>query len=128
MNPKSLFLTWGMILAGVVTNVLGMYLIKMKMNDLGAIQVTSLGSVIQYFFMLAKSAAAMTGFVLFMIAPVPFAIALSRMELSTAYPLSIALSCLMVVPITALFFGETIGANKVIAIVMIITSLYFLYK
>lgn len=128
MNPKGFFLTWGMILAGVVTNVLGMYLIKMKMNGLGAIEVSSFGAFIGYFFTLAKSPAAIIGVVLFMIAPLPFAVALSRMELSTAYPLSIALSCLIVVPLSAIFFGEVININKIIAIVMIIASLYFLYK
>jgi multidrug transporter EmrE-like cation transporter len=117
-----------MILAGVITNVLGMYLIKMKMNALGAMDVSSFKPAIGYFFALAKSPVALTGVVLFMIAPVPFAIALSRMELSTAYPLSIAMSCLIIVPLTFVFFGEGVSPNKIVAILMIIASLYFMYR
>jgi multidrug transporter EmrE-like cation transporter len=100
----------------------------MKMNDLGVIDVNSLKAFFGYFFALAKSPVAIAGFVLFMVAPAPFAIALSRMELSTAYPLSVALSCLIVVLLSTTFFGEPFTLNKILAIAMIIVSLHFLYR
>jgi multidrug transporter EmrE-like cation transporter len=117
-----------MILAGAIMNVSGMYLIKMKMNTLGAMDVSSLRQAAGYLVALARSPAAVVGVVLFTIAPLPSAVALSRMELSTAYPLAIAFGCLILVPLTALFFGESVSVNKIIAIIMIVMSLYFLYK
>ncbi|MCM8790632.1 MAG: hypothetical protein NC938_02920 [Candidatus Omnitrophica bacterium] len=128
MNLKTFLLTWGMILVGVIMNVLGMYFVKMRMNELGAIELTSVKAVTGYFLSLVMSPLALVGLILFLLAPLPSAIALSRMELSIAYPLSIALSCLIIVPLASIFFGEIVNMNKILAIVMIIASLYFMYK
>lgn len=128
MNAKDLFLNWGMLLIGVITNVMGMYLVKMKMNELGGIDVSSMKMALGYFLLLLRSPLAMIGAILFIIAPFPYAVAISRMELSLAYPLSIALSCLIIVPLTFIFFGESITFNKIAAIAMILVSLYFLYR
>ncbi len=128
MGSKDLFLSWGMLLMGVLANVAGIYLVKMRMNELGGIQVSSVKVVVDYFLMFIRSPLATLGVVLFLLAPLPYAIAVSRMELSVAYPLSIALSCLILAPLTIIFFGEALTLNKAVAIVMIIASLYFLYK
>jgi multidrug transporter EmrE-like cation transporter len=107
---------------------MGMYLVKMKMNEMGSIEVGSLKVILNYFMMLVKSPLAVIGVILFMVAPLPYAISISRLELSLAYPLSIALSCLIILPLTFIFFGETITFNKITAVVMILISIYFLYK
>lgn len=128
MIVRDIFLSWGMLLIGVFTNVTGMYLVKMKMNELGGIEVSSLKAVLGYFLIFARSPLAVIGVILFLIAPLPYAIAVSRMELSLVYPLSIALSCLIIVPLTFIFFGESVTLNKIVAIAMILGSLYFLYR
>ncbi|MFA6078139.1 MAG: hypothetical protein WC779_00110 [Candidatus Omnitrophota bacterium] len=128
MHSKDIFLSWGMLFIGVIMNVMGMYFIKMKMNELGGMQVSSVKVLADYFLMFMRSPLAVVGVALFLLAPLPYAVAVSRMELSVAYPLSIALSCLIIVPLTFIFFGESVTANKVIAIFMILGSLYFLYK
>ena len=128
MNLRDFFLSWGMLIIGVFANVMGMYLVKMKMNELGGIEVSSLRMVVTYFLALARSPLAVIGAIIFLIAPLPYAIAISRMELSVAYPLSIALSCLILLPLTFIFFGESVTFNKVAATAMILASLYFLYK
>jgi len=128
MNAKNFFLSWGMLIIGVIMNVMGMYLVKMKMNEIGIMEVSSFKVVLNYFLMLIKSPFAVAGIVLFLVAPLPYAISISRLELSLAYPLSIALSCLIILPLTFIFFGESITFNKIAAVVMILISVYFLYK
>lgn len=128
MNSKDFFLSWGMILIGTFMNVIGVYLIKAKINDLGNIQFDSFRIVLNYFFALARSPQAMLGAIFIMAAPFPYAIALSRLQLSVAYPLSVALNCLLILPLSILYLGESVTLGKLAAIGMIIASLYFLYK
>ena len=128
MTAKDFFLSWGMVLAGVVMNVAGIYIVKLKINNIGAIQFDSMRVVVEYFLTLAKSPLAIIGGILIMAAPFPYAIALSRMQLSMAYPLSIALNCAIILPLSIIFLGESVTVNKLTAIGMVLISLYFLYK
>jgi len=50
------------------------------------------------------------------------------MELSVAYPASVALNCLILIPLSIIFLKEGISWSKVTGIGMILTSLYLLYK
>jgi multidrug transporter EmrE-like cation transporter len=121
-------MSWGMLLLGVVMNIGGIYIIKMRINSLGAVQFDSVKSVVMFFVSILTSPLAVFGGIITVLACLPYAIAISKLELSIAYPLSVALSCLIVVPLTAIYFGEGITANKMIGIAMILGSLYFLYK
>jgi len=125
---KDFMMSWGMISIGVLMNVFGIYAVKAKMNALGSVELNSIGAVLCYFIALAKSPMALAGAVLVMAAPIPYAIALSRMELSVAYPVSIALNFLIVLPLSVVFLGEAMNAYKLTGIGLIILSIYFLYK
>ena len=125
---KDFMMSWGMISIGVLMNVFGIYAVKAKMNALGSVELNSIGAVLCYFIALAKSPMALAGAVLVMADPIPYAIALSRMELSVAYPVSIALNFLIVLPLSVVFLGEAMNAYKLTGIGLIILSIYFLYK
>ena len=128
MNTKEFFLTWGMLLLGVLMNVFGVYVVKMKINALGSVQFSSIGTFFNYFLTLAKSPLALLGAAAILAAPFPYAIALSRMQLSIAYPVSVALNCLIIIPLTVLFMGEILTWYKVAGIGFMLISLYLLYK
>ena len=49
-------------------------------------------------------------------------------EISTVYPVSVALNFLILIPLTIIFLGESLTASKVAGIFFIIVSLYLLYK
>ena len=128
MIVKDFFLSWGMLFFGVLLNVFGIYLVKMKINTLGNVQLDSIAAVINYFFTLIRIPLVIIGGVAVLIAPLSYAIALSRMQLSVAYPVSVALNCLILIPLTVIFLGEGFNLNKAIGIVLILLSLYLLYK
>lgn len=128
MQLKEFVLSWGMLLIGVVMNVLGIYAVKARINTLGAVSFESVRSILGYFLALAKSPAAALGAVLVVLAPLPYAIAISRMQLSTAYPISISLNFLLLLPLSILFLGESLTIYKSFAIVLIIVSLFLLSK
>ena len=128
MNVKEFFLSWGMLFLGVIMNVVGVYLVKLKINELGAVQFDALMSVITYFIDLIRTPLVLVGAFFVLAAPLPYAIALSRMDLSVAYPFSIALNCLIILPIAVIYLGEGFTWNKAIGTGLIIISIYVLYR
>ena len=128
MTTKDFFLSWGMLLAGVIMNVFGISVIKMKMNMLGKIDFGSVTSFFGYFFSLAKTPSAFLGIVAVLVAPLPLAIALSRMELSVAFTVATALNFLVLIPFSILFLGEAFNVSKLIAAGLIVISVWLLYK
>jgi len=128
MHLKDFFLSWGMLFVGVILNVAGIYFVKMKINHIGVPHLDSFGAIFNYFTTLGRSPLVIVGLFLFFVACLPYAIALSRMELSVAYPVSVALNCLILIPLSIIFLKEDISWSKVTGIGMILTSLYLLYK
>ncbi|MDD5439151.1 MAG: hypothetical protein PHS37_03095 [Candidatus Omnitrophica bacterium] len=128
MNIKDLFLTWGMLLVGVLFNIFGIYAIKAKMNLLGAVQFTSVASVIGYFISLARYPMAIVGVVMVFAAPLPYALAVSKMPISVVYPISTALNFLILIPVSVMLLGETVSAKHIVAMALIVVSLYIFYK
>lgn len=128
MNQKNWILSWGMLLVGVIMNIFGTSVIKLKMNQLGRIDFTSIANVLGYFITLAKHPSAFLGMVAVLLAPVPLAVALSRMELSVAYPAATALNFLFLIPFSVLFLSEALTVSKMIAVGLIVVSVWLLYK
>ena len=128
MAIKEFFSTWGMVFLSVLMNTIGIYLIKLKMNEIGSINLESLRTIIWYFIQLIRMPLAILGGIIFFLAPLPSAIAMSKMELSVVFPLTVALSCLLLVPMSVLTLGESISAGKISAIIIILIGIYLLYK
>jgi multidrug transporter EmrE-like cation transporter len=128
MNAKDFFLSWGMLVIGVIMNIFGTSVIKLKMNLLGRIDFESFFGFCGYFVSLAKYPAALLGIIAVLAAPVPLAIALSRMELSVAYPVATALNFLVLIPFSIAILGETFTVTKLLAVGLIAASVYLLYK
>jgi len=111
---KEWFLSWGLLILSVIFNALGVFIIKLRLNELGAVKVDMLRSVFSYFFVMIKSPLVIVGLILFFFAPFLFAIALSRMEIVVAYPAQIGLNFIILVILAILFLGEQITILKVI--------------
>ncbi len=126
MNP---FLsTWGLIFIAAVMDVIGAFAVKAKINQLGSVNYAGIYNVIDYLFNLAKFPLVWFGTFLILTAPLPYALALSRMELSTAYPVIVILNALLLIPIAVIFLNESLTLYKVIGYIIIIIGLYFIHK
>ena len=128
MAIKDIFLSWGMLVLSVIFNALGVFIIKMKLNELGPIKLDSIKSTISYFLSLFSSGLVITGAFLFVIAPVLFAVALSRMEITVAYPVQIVLNFVFLLILAVLFLGESITLAKAVGIFLAFISMFLLYK
>jgi len=128
MSFKELSLTWGMLLAAAALNVLGLYAIKARLAVLGSIPVTALPATIEYVVTFLRSPAALLGVVCIFAAPLPHAVALSRMPLALAYPASVGLTALLLLPLSVLVLGEPLTGSRIAGIVLLTASLAFLYR
>ena len=121
-------LDWAMLVLGAVLNVGGIYLVKVEMTRAGAVPMTSFLSAATYFLGLATSPRAVVGAAAIFLAPFPYAVAVSRMDLSVAYPASIALNCLILLPFAAGGLGEAMSASRIVAIGLVMVSVYLLSR
>ena len=125
----NLFLsTWGLIFFAALMDVIGAFAVKLKINELGSVNYNGLYDVIEYLINLAKFPAVWFGTFLILTAPLPYALALSRMELSTAYPVIVTLNALLLIPIAVIFLNESLTLYKIIGFIIIIIGLYFIHK
>ena len=128
MCLKSFFLSWGILVLSVLFNVFSVFVIKMRLDELGPVKVDSFSGFLGYVALLLKSWPVLAAIIPFFCAPFLFAIALSRMELSIAYPVQIVLSLVLLTFLAIMFLGEQVNTNKIIAIVLTIVCVYLLRK
>ena len=128
MSFQALGLSWGMLAAAVLLNVFGLYAVKVTLGALGAVPVGSVAALTDYFVSFARSPLALLGVACILAAPLPHAIALSRMPLGVAYPASVALTCLVVIPLSILSLGEPPDAVRLAGLVMLLVSIAMLFR
>ncbi len=128
MAENSYLMSWGMLLASIVMNSLGAFAIKFKMNQLGSLGVDSLSGALRYLFNLFSSPAGFIGGVLFVLAPFVFAVALSRMEASVAFPIQAGLNFVILVGLAVIFLGESLTTGKSLGLLLILAGVFFVSR
>lgn len=128
MVPTQLLTGWGMLILSVVFNAYSIFLIKRRLNELGEIKLESFGFLFNYGLEFLKSPGALIGLVLFVAAPFFLAVAVSRMELTIAYPVQVGLNFVMVIALSVFYLGESLTVEKGIGIGLVLGSIYFLSK
>lgn len=123
-----MFLSWGMLILSVFFNAYGVFVIKLRLNEMGPFKWETFRAALGYFIFLLKSPLVVSGILLFFLAPFLFAIALSRMEIVVAYPAQIGLNFLILILLALIFLGEQLTFYKVAGIVLIFAGIYLLNK
>lgn len=118
-------LTWGMVFCFALFNSIGTLIIKYYVDQMGIIKMDGF---ISYFLKFFTTPVVILGFASIFLSSFLWIIAISRMELSIAFPVGIGLNFLFVLLGSLLFFGENITAYKVGGICLILMSLYLLYR
>jgi len=109
-------------------DVYGAFIVKMKINEIGVLQIDSFRNIWNYVITFLKSWLAVSGAVCILLSPFPYAVALSRMEVSVVYPVTVAFNFILLIPIAIIFLGETFSLNKFVGLILIMISLYLLYR
>lgn len=128
IKTTELFFPWGMVLIYVFLNACGAIIIKYKVNQLGKIDIGSMKNAIRYFSILFSSPLVLSGFLAIFGSAIAWIAALSRLEISAAYPVAVGLNFFFVVLVAILFFGESFNVSKILGIILIFISIYLLSR
>ena len=128
MSTSKFLLSWGMVLAYIVFNSFGALIIKYKINEMGTIQLGSFRFVIKYFYELIKSPLIICGIFSIFISAFVWMVALSRLQISIAYPVAVGLNFIVVVTVALIFFKEHLSVEKIIGIVLIFISVFLISR
>ena len=119
-------LSWGMLFLSVFCNAFSVFIIKKKLNHFGPIELSSIHPILNFMGEVSKSPFGIASIALFILAPFFFAIALSRLDLSVAYPVQIGLNFLLLVFMGVFFLGEAMSAYRWIGIFLAFASICLL--
>lgn len=125
---RNFFLSWGLIVLSALFDSYAAFVVKWKFNQLGLMDFGSLGLVGSYLAKLLSSPFFLTGLATFFLAPALWFFALNRVELSVGYPTLVGFHLLFVLIFGVFFLGEAFTASKALGVLLILTSLYFLFK
>ena len=128
MSTSKFLLSWGMVLAYILFNSFGALIIKYKINEMGTIQFSSYRFVIKYFYELIKSPLIICGIFSIFISAFVWMVALSRLQISIAYPVAVGLNFIVVVTVALIFFKEHLSVEKIIGIVLIFISVFLISR
>jgi multidrug transporter EmrE-like cation transporter len=128
MSFREALMSWGMVAAYVLLNSFGALAIKHEVHRIGAADATSVTSVVRFFTATLLSPPVLVALFAIGLSACAWIIALSRMQLSTAYPVAVALNCLIVVSTGFTVYGEPLGYGKLAALGLLFTSLALLFR
>jgi multidrug transporter EmrE-like cation transporter len=125
---KDFALGWGTLVLSVAFNAFGVFVVKWRLNELGTLPLNSFKDALGYSWLLLKSPLVVPGLVLFLVAPFLFAVALSRMEISVAYPAQLGLNLVVLLLFGCFLLREQMTLFKIIGILCVLLGVYFMNK
>lgn len=125
---KGFFLSWGLIIVSALCDSYAAFIVKMKFNELGPIDFSSLRNFMRYFWEFVKSPLLLTAAITFIVAPVLWFLALNRIDLSVGYPGLVGFHLVFILCFGLLFLGEPMTVRKWVGIVLVALSFWFLYE
>ena len=128
MKVRDLLLSWGMVGAYVIFNSFGALAIKHTVHRIGAAEINSLKATASFFSATLTSPLVLAGLFAIGLSACAWIIALSRLELSIAYPIAVALNCVIVVSAGFASYGELLNWSKLAGIVLLLFSIVLLFR
>jgi len=128
MRFRELLLSWVMVGAYVVLNSFGALAIKHTVHRIGMADATSMKAMVSFLTATFLSPLVLLGLFAIGLSACAWIVALSRMELSVAYPVAVALNCLIVVSTGLGVYGELLNWSKLTGIGLLFCSLVLLFR
>jgi multidrug transporter EmrE-like cation transporter len=125
---NNIILSWGMVITYVVLNSFGALIIKEKINRIGAADFSTFAGFCKYFLTVFTSPIIIFSFVLIFVSAVAWIAALSRMDITIAYPVATSLNFLIVIFVAILILGEPLTLIKGIGITLMLISIFLMTK
>lgn len=109
-----------LIAATIALTVFGQMVLKWRMDQLGALPV-GFASTVRYLFGLLLDPVVISSFVAAFVASLAWMAALTRFELSYAYPFT-SLNFVVVLVLSVWLLGETLTLHKVVGLALIVVG------
>jgi multidrug transporter EmrE-like cation transporter len=117
-----------MVGAYVALNSFGALAIKHSVHKIGVADPTSMKAMVSFLTATFLSPLVLSGLFAIGLSACAWIVALSRMELSIAYPVAVALNCLIVVLAGLAVYGEALNGSKLAGIGLLLCSLVLLFR
>ncbi|MGH8397914.1 MAG: EamA family transporter [Gammaproteobacteria bacterium] len=115
-----------LVITGVLLNAAAQLLLKAGVSRVGVIHL-QLNTILSAGWKLAFEPHILGGLACYVISVVVWILALSRVQVSIAYPM-LSLGYVVVAVAAWLIFGETLGATRIAGIAVIIVGVYLLAR
>jgi len=125
---KGGLLSWGLLVLSVCFNALGAIVIKSKLNEFGPFKLDSITSIAEVLFYFLRSPLVIGSTILFFSSPFLFAAALSRLPITLAYPVQIALNFLLVLSVAVFWMNEKLSVLQAIGVLLILVGILMINK
>lgn len=125
---KDFFLSWGLIFIASLCNSYASFVVKLRFNQLGKMELRSITKIVVYLLKFLKSPLVISAVITFLLSPIFWFAALNKIELSVAIPVQFSMHLLLVLTFSTLLLKEKVNFQKVAGVLCLAISLYFLYK
>jgi len=99
---KDFFLSWGLIFVASGFNAYASFIVKLRFNQLGEMDLRSIKKILYYLFNFLKSPIVLTAVVTFLLSPIFWFAALNKIDLSVAIPVQFSMHLLLVLTFSVL--------------------------
>lgn len=124
---REFLLSWGLIIFAAFIDVLAVLIIKIRLNVLGAIQFDGFLNVLKYCVKVISTPVTFFATLFLFLSPVVYAFALSRINLSIAYPIIIAFSSIFLLAFSTIILNETLTTKHLIGVLFILVGIFIIY-
>ena len=124
---REFLLSWGLIIFAALIDVLAILVIKIRLNVLGAIQFESFLSVFKYCIKVISTPVTFFATLFLFLSPIVYAFALSRINLSIAYPIIIAFSSIFLLAFSTIILNETLTSKHLVGVLFILVGIFIIY-
>lgn len=125
---NTLFFSWLLVIVAALMDVIGIFIVKNKLNILGPVNFNNFESIFNYIIQILKFPIIWLAILLILISPVPYALALSRLNLSITYPVIVGMSCLLTLSLGIFYLNENLNIFQIIGILLIIFGIILVYQ
>ena len=128
MRIQEFIFSWGFLFLAAVSDSFTLYVVKWRANIIGRFEFNSLESSFVYISNFIQHPMVGLGLITFMVGPFFGYIAITRLNLTIAYPVSVILHVLITFFFGIVLLNEPVGFYKIIGMSLLMIGLFFFFK
>lgn len=125
---KAFLLSWGLVILSAMCDSYAAFVVKLKLNEFSLGHPASLKLIATFIGKILFSPLLISAVITFASAPFLWFLGLSRLELSSAYPVNVTMHLILIFLVSTFFLGELITIKKIAGSFLLLISLYLFFK